>query len=198
MSFFVKVIVQKTFKTHLCDNLKSIPDNNMPSADTLLRGIKELSTENTTCEYDNDKKYEFNINRNLNDLNIKSLLLTKQLTKGGYYDFDYDNQIIPTEKYDTKKTYKKINGYLPGVATIGNKIVYIENRDGNSNVKFEQAFTLRRAYEQLAVNGIKTSRSRMDAGSYIPVQKIAVDCPCIIFFCMFASSLVNCPILRGG
>jgi len=26
-------------------------------------------------------------------------------------------------------------GYFPGVATIGNTIVYVENRDGNANVK---------------------------------------------------------------
>ena len=164
--FFCGGDCAEDIQTHLRNTLLSIPDNNVPSADTILRGIKELSTENTTYESDNNKKYEFNINRNLNDLNIKSLLLTKQLTKGGYYDFDYDNQIIPTEKYDTKKTYKKINGYFPGVATIGNKIVYIENRDGNSNVKFEQASTLTRAYELLAENDIKIFRSRMDAGSY--------------------------------
>lgn len=170
--FFCGGDCAEDIQTHLRNTLLSIPDNNVPSADTILRGIKELSTENTTYESDNNKKYEFNINRNLNDLNIKSLLLTKQLTKGEYYDFDYDNQIIPTEKYDTKKTYKKINGYFPGVATIGNKIVYIENRDGNSNVKFEQASTLTRAYELLAENDIKIFRSRMDAGSY---SKMIID-----------------------
>jgi hypothetical protein len=86
--------------------------------------------------------------------------------KNTYYDFDYDNQIIATEKYDTKLTYKHIKGYCPGVATIGNKIVYIENRDGNANVKFEQASTLHRAYKLLNDNDIKINRSRMDAGSY--------------------------------
>ncbi len=70
----------------------------------------------------------------------------KQLERETYYDFDYDNQIIATEKYDTKRTFKHCKGYCPGVATIGNKIVYIENRDGNANVKFEQASTLSMAY----------------------------------------------------
>jgi hypothetical protein len=82
------------------------------------------------------------------------------------YDFDYDNQIIATEKYDTKYTYKHKKGYFPGVATIGDKIIYIENRDGNANVKFEQASTLSRAYNLLNKNDIKINRSRMDAGSY--------------------------------
>ena len=153
-------------QTHLGEYLKSIPDNAVPSADTLLRGIKELSTENSTFESKQGNSYQFNINKKLNLLNIKTLILTKQLQKGMLYDFDYDNQIIATEKYDTKHTYKHTRGYFPGVATIGNKIVYVENRDGNANVKFEQAATLTRAYELLQENGVKINRSRMDAGSY--------------------------------
>ena len=153
-------------QTHLGKHLKSIPGNHVPSADTILRGIKELSTQNTSFTSNQGKTYDFNINKQLNTLNIKSLLLTKQLKKDSYYDFDYDNQIIATEKYDAKHTYKHTKGYVPGVATIGNKIVYIENRDGNANVKLEQASTLSRAYNLLKENGIKINRSRMDAGSY--------------------------------
>jgi len=153
-------------QTHLGKHLKSIPGNHVPSADTILRGIKELSTQNASFTSNQGKTYDFNINIKLNNLNIKSLLLTKQLEKDTFYDFDYDNQIIATEKYDTKRTYKHTKGYFPGVATIGNKIVYIENRDGNANVKFEQASTLSRAYNLLKENGIKINRSRMDAGSY--------------------------------
>ena len=164
--FFCGGDCAEDIQSHLGKDLKSIPGNHVPSADTLLRGIKELSTENTSFESVSNNKYDFNININLNDLNIKLLLLTNQLKKDLFYDFDYDNQIIPTEKYDTKKTYKMVNGYCPGVATIGNKIVYIENRDGNANVKFEQASTLSRAYNVLKDNNIHVNRSRMDAGSY--------------------------------
>ena len=153
-------------QTHLGKHLKSIPGNHVPSADTILRGVKEIATDNSTFISKQENRYDFNINTRLNKLNIKSLMLTKQLIKDTYYDFDYDNQIIATEKYDTKRTYKHTKGYCPGVATIGNKIVYIENRDGNANVKFEQASTLFRAYNLLKKNGIKINRSRMDAGSY--------------------------------
>lgn len=52
------------------------------------------------------------------------------------------------------------------MASIGDKIVYIENRDGNANVKFEQAATLTRAYNLLKENDIKVHRTKMDAGSY--------------------------------
>ena len=153
-------------QTHVGNDLKLIPGNVVSSADTVLRVVKELATENTKYVSQNGISYNFNINNKLNELNIKTLLLTKQLKAGCSYDFDYDNQIIATEKYDTKRTYKKHNGYFPGIATLGDKIVYIENRDGNANVKFEQASTLTRAYKLLNDNGININRSRMDAGSY--------------------------------
>jgi len=152
--------------THLGEDLKSIPNNKVPSPDTSLRGIKELTTVNSVYTSKNDISYDFNINMSLNRLNLKSLLLTKQLDAGNHYDFDYDNQVLANNKYDAKKTYKKNKGYVPGIATIDDKIVYIENRDGNANVKFEQAATLTRAYDLLKSENIKVNRSRMDAGSY--------------------------------
>ena len=44
--------------------------------------------------------------------------------------------------------------------------VYIENRNGNSNVKYRQEETLEMAYSLLAEAGVKIHRSRMDCGSY--------------------------------
>jgi len=153
-------------QTHFRSTLEHIPNNNVASADTLLRCYNELATENTTIVSLQGNEYQFNINERLNRLNINSLLLTKQLQKGKCYDFDYDNQIIAHKKYGAKKTYKMNTGYFPGVATIGNKIVYVENRDGNANVKTAQDQTLERAYKLLNENGIRINRSRMDAGSY--------------------------------
>jgi hypothetical protein len=147
-------------------HLKGIPHNNVPSPTTVIRGVNELTVANTTFTSVNDVSYNFNINTQMNRLNLKSLLLTQQIEAGKLYDFDYDNQIIKNSNYDAKTTYKKCKGYLPGVATIGDKIVYIENRDGNANVKFEQAGTLERAYKLLESEGVKVNRSRMDAGSY--------------------------------
>ena len=152
--------------THFGEHLKSIPGNKVPSPDTVLRGIQELTTENTSLVSEAGKSYNFNINEKLNMLNVKSLLLTKQLVSNNYYDFDYDNQVLANKKYDAKRTYKKNKGYVPGIATIGDKIVYVENRDGNANVKFEQAGTLERAYGLLLSENIHINRSRMDAGSY--------------------------------
>ena len=152
---------------HFRPTLEQIPDNAVASADTLLRCFNELATENTIVTVPSSQKaYEFNINEKVNDLNIKSLILTGQLKKGEFYDFDYDNQIIEHEKFDAKKTYKMNTGDFPGVATIGNNIVYIENRDGNANVKTAQAETLERSYKVLNNNRLCVNRSRMDAGTY--------------------------------
>jgi len=151
---------------HFRPTLEQIPGNKVASADTLLRCFSELATENTVVVSPSGKEYRFNINEKLNDLNIKSLLFTKQLEKSTYYDFDYDNQIIEHKKYDASKTYKKNTGYFPGVASLDGKIVYIENRDGNANVKTAQPETLKRTYKLLKQNRLYVNRSRMDAGSY--------------------------------
>ena len=75
-------------------------------------------------------------------------------------------RFIETEKYNATYSYKKANGYFPGIAQINLHPFYIENRDGNANVKFEQAETLERAFAHLKVNGIKVDKARMDCGSY--------------------------------
>jgi hypothetical protein len=153
-------------RENLRNSLEHIPNNRVPSADTLLRGIKDLAVRNTEIVSESGNAYQFNIHKKLNGLNIKLLKVTGQLESKTEYDFDYDNQIIAHDKYDAMPTYKKTFGYFPGVATIGDKIVYVENRDGNANVKTAQAETLQRAYDLLETHGIKINRSRMDAGSY--------------------------------
>lgn len=137
------------------------------SADTLLRMQKELSTEKQTFVSATGTNHEFNINMDMNKLMVRLLVEMGQLVpqKEGYI-FDYDNQFIPTEKYDSKRSYKKADGYFPGIASIGNFPVYIENRNGNSNVKYKQEETLTRAYGLLEEFGVKATYSRMDCGSF--------------------------------
>jgi len=55
---------------------------------------------------------------------------------------------------------------FPGIASIGNFPVYIENRNGNSNVKYKQDETLKRVYSVLGEFGIKVKHSRMHYGSF--------------------------------
>lgn len=157
--------VIEDLNTSFGEHLKNIPNNKVPSPTTVIRSINELSVDKTMYTSKSGKSYNFNINTELNRLYIKNLLLTKLLEKGKLYDFDYDNQIITNKNFDAEKTYKKTKGYFPGIATIGEHVAYAENRDGNANVKFEQAGTLQRSYQCLANEGIKVNRSRLDAGS---------------------------------
>lgn len=180
--FFCGGEVAEDIQTHLRSTLEGIPGNAVASSTTLRRVLTELSTDNTLITSSSGNEYQFNINKGMNDLNIQSLMLTKQLEKDALYDFDYDNQIIEHKKWDAKRTYKKGTGYFPGVATIGDKIVYVENRDGNANVKTGQSETLERAYELLSSNGIQINRSRMDAGSYAKDIIETVSANCKLFY----------------
>ena len=89
-----------------------------------------------------DKQYVFNTADTMNKLLINALLATGQLKANQEHKFDFDHQFIETEKYDAKPTYKKFLSYGLGVAVIGDMIVGIENRDGNTNVRFNQKDTL--------------------------------------------------------
>ena len=151
--------------SHLMPHLSLHPTLRTCSSDTILRGISELATVNTTYTSDTGKSYDFNAATKLNSLLVKVLKNTGQLMAGESYDQDFDHQFIETEKYDAKMTYKKFTGYSPGVAVIGDLIVGIENRDGNANVRFHQQDTLERIYSNLESENIHIKRSRMDCGS---------------------------------
>lgn len=152
---------------HLRPYLSDIKGIALPGADTLLRVQKQLATDKEIFTTDKGIKHEININENLNRLMIKQLVHCKQLEQANTeYTFDYDNQFLPTDKYDAKRSYKQADGYFPGIASINNMPVYIENRNGNSNVKYKQDQTLQRAYNLLDEFNIKIKRSRMDCGSF--------------------------------
>jgi hypothetical protein len=153
-------------QTNLKSELSNVLNMKICSADTILRLQKELSLAKETHISANNITNEFSDNAILNKLNLVILLSTKQLKSGGTYDLDFDNQFIACEKYDAKKGYKMQRGYFPGIATIGKNVLYLENRNGNSNVKFMQEDTLTKVYQLLKSNDIKIKRSRMDCGSF--------------------------------
>ena len=177
---FCSEIVRALFAVYLCggdcmedinlflrDTLSDRPNTRIPSADTVLRAIEELATGNVTYTAPKSgKSYDFNTAEKLNRLLVELLLATGQLVRGGVYDVDFDHQFIEAEKYDAKRTYKHFLGYSPGVVTIGGYIVYLENRDGNANVRFMQAETLRRFFELTESFRLKVRSFRADCGSY--------------------------------
>ena len=151
---------------HLRGHLNQVRGLSVCSADTILRGIKELSTPTQELISASGIKHEFNINTKLNELLLKASVKTGLLDKHTGYTLDYDNQVIATEKYDAKKTYKKCDGYQPGVAGIGKLIVYVEGRNGNSQAKYQQAQTLQRTFSLLESQLVQTKRFRADSASY--------------------------------
>jgi hypothetical protein len=151
---------------HLRGHLSTVKDLNVCSADTILRGIKELSTPEQTYTGASGVTHHFNINQRLNGLLLKTLKKTGQLNTLTGHTLDYDNQVIPTEKYDARKTYKKCEGYQPGVATIGKAIVHVEGRNGNSQAKYQQKETLERIFSSLKAESVRIKNFRADSASY--------------------------------
>ena len=159
----------------------------------ILRAIKELTQENIFYTFDQGKTYDFNTADKLNTLLINALVFTGELKEIEEYDVDFDHQFLETEKYDAKPTYKKFLGYRPGVYVIGDKIVYIENSDGNTNVRFYQADTHKRFFALLEFQNIRVNRFRADCGSCLKeiVSEIEKHCKHFYICANRCSSLYN-------
>jgi len=152
-------------------NLKGAYGNNprikSPSPDRVLDRLKELAMPVSRFTTPRGKRivHEFGINDQLNRLNIK-LIKKLKLLKTTDLVLDYDNTILYTRKEDAAMTYKKEFGYCPGVGIIGNKIIYVENRNGNSAAANLQEDTLERMFLLLKEQNIKVDKFRADGASY--------------------------------
>ena len=151
-------------RPHLKDN----PYCNIPSPDTLLRRMAGLAVADQYCQCKRGSvAHHYNSNEVLCDLNIK---VAKHLGafKASTLTLDYDNTIVYNEKSDSVLTYKKSYGYQPGLCTLNtNTIIYVENRNGNSDAKSFQAQTLKRMFSCLKEQRIeKLDNFRADAASY--------------------------------
>lgn len=154
--------------TNFKDFLSGIPYMNVPSPDRVLSRLKELSVPKFERKSPRGKAInELSENQTLNLLNIK---LLKKLNPEKYSSdnltLDYDNTIIYTEKSDAKNTYLKAYGYQPGVAIVGNDIVGVQNRNGNSVAYALQDETLKVIFENLESEGIQVKNFRADSASY--------------------------------
>ena len=152
---------------HLKPHFKNSSYFQMASPDTLLRRMRQLSVKDQTCRTKRGTvDHTYNFNETMASLNIA------MLKKLGAFDkeiiLDYDNTIVFTEKKDSKMTYKKNYGYQPGVCTINeDQILFIENRNGNSDAKSFQHETLERMFVLLAKQGVDmVDCFRADSASY--------------------------------
>lgn len=154
--------------THLRFHIGQTPYCNFPSSDTLLRRIKSLSCKDEFCKTKRGViDHHYNINDRLALLNMR-LLRSMGTFKQKELTLDYDNTIIFNEKADSVLTYKKEKGYQPGVCTINvNQVLYLENRNGNSEAKSFQDKTLKRMFKHMKTCGIsKPHHFRADSASY--------------------------------
>jgi hypothetical protein len=150
------------FKRSLSNN----PYLNIPSPDRILDRMKHISSP--TIAYDTargDKKHLFSHNDQLNQLNMKILKRFSTFKRQGI-TLDYDNTLIFTHKADAVTTYLHQRGYVPGVAFIGSHVVYVENRNGNSDAQTLQQDTLQRMFELLKAEKININAFRADSASY--------------------------------
>ena len=151
---------------NLKDGLQNNPFINIPSPDRVLDRLKSLSdtTQSFTAKR-SKSEHQFSLANELNRLNIKMLSLLPGFKKNNVV-LDYDNTIIFTEKVDARMTYKKDFGYCPGVGMIGNHIVYVENRNGNSSAQVLQHETIDRMASLLQEAGVGIDVIRADSASY--------------------------------
>ena len=155
-------------KTVLSRQFSANPIFRLCSPDTLLRRFRQLATPGQTCTTPRGRAvHELNYNDRLADLNIKLLKKSGKFNSGATV-IDYDNTIVFNEKRDSRMTYKRDYGYQPGVCILNeDSVLYIENRNGNSDAKSFQADTLGRVFSRLEDNGITgIDVFRADAASY--------------------------------
>lgn len=156
--------LQLHLKTHFQKN----PFVKLPSSDTVLKRLKELSDNNNHCFAKRGTvEHTYNRNSKLEELNVALLEKFGAFSKDDL-TIDYDNTILFNEKSDSKMTYKRNPGYQPGVCTLNEEqVLYIENRNGNSDAKSFQRDTLERIFTLLRSKGIrKADHFRADAASY--------------------------------
>ncbi|WP_418262571.1 IS1380 family transposase [Flavobacterium faecale] len=151
---------------NLKDNLKNNPFIEIPSPDRLLERIKGLSDipQYYTAER-GKKKHQFSLAEKMNKLNLKMLTKLPGFRKDDVI-LDYDNTLIFTAKADARKSYQKETGYYPGVGIVGEHIVYVENRNGDSTAHVMQHQTIDRMVNMLNQNGITIDAIRADSASF--------------------------------
>ena len=155
-------------QTHLRPHFKANPFVDLPSSDTVLRRLSQLSSPEQHCYTKRGSvEHRYSINDCLLGLNMAVLKKINHL-ESGCLTLDYDNTILFNEKQDSQMTYKRNPGYQPGVCMINSRYVLaIENRGGNSDAKSFQDQTLKRVFDQMERQGLpRVANFRADAASY--------------------------------
>lgn len=155
------------------------PGFSLPSADTALRIMQELKTEDTIVR-NGDVTHQFNRHDKLNDCLQKLAVKTNTITTSANNILDFDNVILENEKQDAAKTCKMTTGYQPAIASIGRQIVFIEGRGGNTPAAYRMNETLEKCFQQLKNNNIHIEHFRSDSAAYqqLVVEEAEKNCTC--------------------
>jgi len=165
----------------LNEHIGFYPGLSLPSADTSLRVMQELKTENIIVE-NGDVTHTFNRHEKLNDLLQKLAIKTKTIIAEAKNILDFDNVILENEKYDAANTYKKTTGYQPALASIGRQVVFIEGRGGNTPAAYKMNETLAFCFESLKNNNIQIESFRSDSAAYQQSVVEVVEQNCTHFY----------------
>ncbi|MBN8694096.1 MAG: IS1380 family transposase [Bacteroidetes bacterium] len=142
----------------------------IPSHDTLGRSFKSLATKTVTKagkgHHEKVSIGKYNDNLPLNHLLVSATKKTKLLKEGLSYTLDMDSTIIPTECYESNKSYIYENGIHPMVCSIGKLPVFITMRSGNVSPQAEIKETLMKSIDILSKHKIKVGKVRMDSAGY--------------------------------
>lgn len=176
----------------LREEFSNHPTFKICSPDTVLRCLNELKTENTIDTSQQGIEHQFNSNKVLNELLLKTIVKTEALKPAIEYTLDYDNTVAACNKYDAKRSYKMCEGYQPGVGSINEIPVYIEGRNGNSNAKYKMKETLCEILELAKKYNILISKFRSDSAAY---QKEIIELM-EQFEKIFYIRMISCPDLK--
>lgn len=165
----------------LNEHIGFYPGLSLPSADTSLRVMQELKTENIIVDNGN-VTHTFNRHEKLNDLLQKLAIKTKTVIAEEKNILDFDNVILENEKYDAADTYKKTTGYQPALASIGRQVVFIEGRGGNTPAAYKMNETLAFCFASLKNNNIHIESFRSDSAAYQQSVVEVVEQNCTHFY----------------
>ena len=94
----------------LIEQFRQRPDTQLPGADTVGRGLKELAEENVVYKSETSgRSYSFNTAEKLNILLLRMIRRMGLIKVGNHVDLDFDHQFIPSHKFNAK-SYNFIEG----------------------------------------------------------------------------------------
>lgn len=151
---------------NLRSSLVKSPHLKTPSPDRVLDRFRELTEPKELVGTDRASTlHDFCVNKKLSALNLKVCKALKILPNKRVI-LDFDHTSIANAKADVKKNYKKYTSYNPGVGMIGETIVYVENRNGNTAAQILQDRSFKEMFSILEKAEITIDTLRVDSASF--------------------------------